>query len=145
MRHLSKSDEPSKSEFDNLSYSKCRETKTELESVKRKLSALTNKLKSMEVDNAKRQRLEQQNSSKKKSRREENNGKHSVGEIEKIIAECASNIGGLTRFTMFSDVFHKNNPTCASTLFGFPPWSETKHYVELFFGLTPPVHAMQLD
>ena len=123
--------------------------KIDFENVKRnyfgtneKLSALANKYKQMEVQNAKKQRLEFQNISKKKSRSEENDGKCSAYKIESVVSECATNICDLTKFTMLNDNFHKSNPTHASTMFGFLSWSETKHCIELFFRLALPVHAM---
>ena len=45
---------------------------------------------------------------------------------------------GLSRWTIASDSWHKENPSAAKDMLGFKGWEETKQYIDALHQVTPP-------
>eukprot|EP00986_Skeletonema_menzelii_P021274 scaffold33840_cov171-Skeletonema_menzelii.AAC.1 len=48
--------------------------------------------------------------------------------------ELLSNVGGISRLTIFNDEWHANHVEAARLLWGYRSWAEAKLYVDVFFG-----------
>ena len=48
--------------------------------------------------------------------------------------ELLSNVGGISRLTIFNDEWHANHTDAARLLWGYKSWKEAKLYVNVFFG-----------